>query len=66
MAENLMSIGLFEGEKYWRIAVGVDKNLGEEHLKRAILIIEQNLREAFPGAEMPRRLAVRRLFGSKE
>ncbi|MBA7621217.1 hypothetical protein ES703_28575 [subsurface metagenome] len=63
---NIMSINLWTGRKYWRVGVGVDKELGEEELKKVIVTIEQSLRRVFPNAEMPHRLAVRKLFGEED
>jgi peptidyl-tRNA hydrolase len=57
-----MSIILLNGKKYWRVRIGVDKDLGEDTLKKVILTIEKSLRQEFPGEEMPRRRAVRELF----
>jgi hypothetical protein len=58
-----MSIILLNGEKYWRVGVGVDKTLGKDTLKKVILTIEKSLHKEFPNEEMPRRRAVRELFG---
>jgi len=63
---TMMSINLWNGEKFWRVGVGVDKQMGEEELKKVIVTIEQSLRKVFPNANMPRRLAVRKLFGDKD
>ena len=60
---SVMSIRLFRGKKYWMVGVGVDKELGEETLKKVIITIEQSLRRVFPDEDMPRRRVVRRLFG---
>lgn len=61
-----MSISLWSGEKYWRVGVGVDKELGETALKKVIETIEQSLRGTFPDADMPRRRAVRKLFREED
>ena len=63
---SIMSINLWTGKTYWRVGVGVDKELGEEELKKVIETIEQSLRRIFPEADMPRRKAVRRLFGDED
>jgi len=63
---SIMSINLWTSKKYWRVGVGVDKELGEEELKKVIETIEQSLRRIFPDADMPRRRAVRKLFGNED
>jgi len=63
---TIMSINLWTGKKYWRVGIGVDKELGQEELKKVIETIEQSLRRIYPRADMPRRKAVRKLFGPED
>lgn len=58
---SIMSINLWTGKRYWRVGVGVDKELGEDELRNVILTIENGLRKKYPDARMPRRRAVRKI-----
>ena len=62
---SIMSINLWTGKKYWRVGVGVNKELGEEELKKIIETIEQSLHKIYPDADIPRRKTVRKLFGDE-
>lgn len=62
---TIMSINLWTGKKYWRVGIGIDKELGEEALKTVIDTIEQSLRSIYPNADMPRRKAVRKLLSNE-
>ena len=56
-------VSLFKGKRYRLMGLSIKNEESSEELRKLVRVVEESLKKHFPGAEIPRRKAVRELFG---